>query len=279
MIAVCPLGCRPALQRTAIVLPEGPLRRCPECGLLVSSCTDEQYASALARWDTETGTRPGHDSLARFRQTAQRRLARAIRLLGSGPTPRLLDVGCSSGSLLAVAREMGFSAAGVETAPAAAASARQAGFEVFSGRLQDAHYDSDGFDVITLIELIEHVADPLELLHSCRQLLRPGGVALINTPNAASWTARVLHGRWEGFSLTRLGGHICFYSPATIRVLAARTGFNVESISTRHVRLSEPGSEARATYRLLKLVAEMLAMPARWAGAGHDLLALLKRGD
>jgi 2-polyprenyl-3-methyl-5-hydroxy-6-metoxy-1,4-benzoquinol methylase len=277
LIGSCPLGCASVLCPTRIRLPEGPLRQCPECSLLVSSCTAEEHEEALAMWDTTNGTLPDARSLRRFRDVTRRRLGLALRLLPDRSQPALLDVGCSSGSLLEVAAAMGFAAKGVEIAPTAAAVARHAGFDVHEGRLQDAGYAPQSFDVITLIELIEHVTDPCALLLQCRNLLRPGGVLVINTPNGKSWSARVLGGKWEGFSLTKLGGHICFYSPAAIRALAARTGFDVATVRTRHLRLTEADSSSKAVHLLAKLAAKPAALAARWLGTGHDMLALLQR--
>jgi SAM-dependent methyltransferase len=277
LIEVCPLGCGGELRPTPIALPEGPLRQCPECTLLVSSCTQAQHEASLAIWDTSEGTQPDARSVRRFRTVSRRRLVMAQRLLPDPSNARLLDVGCSSGSLLAVAVEMGFTAQGVELAPAAAAAARRAGFDVFDGRLHDAGYAPGSFDVITLIELIEHIADPLVLLRQCRDLLRPRGVAVINTPNGASWSARALGGEWEGFSLTRLGGHICFYSPRALHVLADRTGFDIAAIRTRHLRLTEPDSTPRPVHRAVKIIAKPASLVARWLGTGHDMLALLQR--
>jgi 2-polyprenyl-3-methyl-5-hydroxy-6-metoxy-1,4-benzoquinol methylase len=275
----CPLGCDSSLEATAVILPEGPLRRCPQCDLRLASCSPAQYEASLHKWDTAQGTTPDARSAQRFRTVARRRLGAVLRQLPATPTARLLDVGCSSGSLLAVAAEMGFAVTGVETAPAAAEAARRAGFEVHLGALEEAALAPASFDVITLIELIEHLTEPLAMMQACHRLLRPGGIVLISTPNPASWTARVLGARWEGFSLVRLGGHICFYSPAAIRALAQRTGFDVIGISTRNLRLAEPEDSGPAKLRAAKLVAELFAHPARWFGRGHDLLALLGRHD
>jgi 2-polyprenyl-3-methyl-5-hydroxy-6-metoxy-1,4-benzoquinol methylase len=277
LIEACPLGCSGELRPTPIVLPEGPLRQCPACTLLVSSATQAQHAASLAIWDTGEGTQPDARSVERFRTVTRRRLAMAQHLLGPQSAARLLDVGCSSGSLLAVAAEMGFAVRGVESAPTAAAAARRAGFDVHDGRLQDAGYAPGSFDVITLIELIEHIAEPLPLLRQCRDLLRPGGVVAINTPNGASWSARALGGKWEGFSLTKLGGHVCFYSPSALQVLAERTGFDVAAIRTRHLRLTEADSTPQPIHRIVKLISKPAALAARWLGTGHDMLALLQR--
>lgn len=244
----------------------------------MSSCTQAQYEAALHKWDTAGGTLPDARSVSRYRTVTGQRLRRALGLLDPPVSaPRLLDVGCSSGALLAVAVDMGFSVAGVEPAPKAARTARQAGFDVFPGLLHEAHYPDEAFHVITLFELVEHIGDPLVLLAECRRILKPGGVVVINTPNARSWTARFMKARWEGFSLTSMGGHISFFSPQSIRVLARASGFTVARIETRNVRFYEKGQCPPVKYRTAKIAAQFLALPARLAGQGHDLLVYFRR--
>lgn len=46
------------------------------------------------------------------------------------------------------------------------------------------------FDAITRFEVIEHLQHPAELLNECRRILRPGGILLVGTGNAASWSFR-----------------------------------------------------------------------------------------
>ena len=193
------------------------------------------------------------------------------------PPPRLLDVGCSSGALLAVATDLGFSVAGVEPASKAAEAAQRAGFEVFSGFLHEASYPDKTFDVVTLFEIIEHVSDPLVLIAECVRILKPGGVLVINTPNADSWTAKFMKERWEGFSLAGLGGHASFFTPRSIRSLAKATHLDVAHIETRNVRFYEDGQCPPLIFRIAKIAAQLLALPAKLAGRGHDLLVYLKR--
>ena len=117
----CPLGCKADLQISSITLAEGPLLRCPSCEQLLSSCTHEQHQVALSMWDTPSGTHPNRQSVSRYRHVIERRLRDAFKLLPPlGSPPRLLDVGCSSGPLLAVASNLGFSVAGVGKAIKAA---------------------------------------------------------------------------------------------------------------------------------------------------------------
>jgi 2-polyprenyl-3-methyl-5-hydroxy-6-metoxy-1,4-benzoquinol methylase len=270
----CPVGCGGELIPTSIVLSEGPLLRCAGCGQLVSQCSEVQYAAALAKWDTAAGTRPDARSEERHEEVSRRRLAAILRLLErAAQGARLLDVGCSSG---AAAARMGFQAEGVEPSPEAAESARRDGFRVHTGLLEEARYPAAAFDAVTLIEVLEHLNDPRPLLAECRRILRPGGIVMATTPNAESWTARAMGARWEVFSLSAMGGHVSFFNPASLRLLAERTGFELARLETRHLRLAEKGQFPAPVYLLAKLASGLLDTPARLAGAGHDFTAFFR---
>lgn len=275
----CPLGCCDDLQTSAITLAEGPLLRCTICGQLLSSCTRGQYELALKKWDTSNGTTPEAQSVARFQQVTERRLRCALRLLGrlTSPPLRLLDVGCSSGALLAVAARLGFSPSGVEIASKAVDTAQRAGFEVFCGLLHDARFADETFHVITAFELIEHLNAPLSLLTECHRILKPEGVLIVNTPNAASWTAGVMRECWDGFSLSSMGGHVSFFSPQSLTNLAEQCGFRVERLETRRVRFAESHHVSPVVYRVLKVIGEVLNIPASLLNKGHDMLAFLRK--
>lgn len=277
-IIACPVGCDAPLEPTAIVLEEGPLRRCGDCGQLVSSATEAQYLRSLGRFDTTAGTLPDARSLARHEKNSARRLRKIASLLGRNPESiRLLDVGCSSGAFLLSARKLGFQVEGVEPSADAAETARSMGLQVFNGFLEQARYPDASFDAVTLIEIVEHVRDALALLRECARILRPGGVVLITTPNAHSWTARSMGHRWAGFSLNAMGGHISFFSPHSIGVLATRSGLRLARLETRNVRFFERGQCNSTLHAMAKVAAQLLNWPARIAGRGHDLHAYLRR--
>jgi len=273
----CPVGCAAPLEPTDIVLAEGALLRCAECGQLVSQCTEDAYWAALAKWDTALGTLPDARSAARHEAVRRRWLVAILERLGKAPSgTRLLDVGCSSGAFLGTATAAGLEVDGVEPSPEAAETARRAGYKVFGGTLEEARYPDAAFDAVTLIELVEHLREPRALLAECRRVLRPGGVVLVTTPNAASWTARALGAHWEVFSLRGMGGHVSFFNPGSLALLAARAGFAVSHFETRHVRLAEKDRSSRSGYVLAKLGAALLDGPSRVAQAGHALSAFLR---
>lgn len=271
----CPI-CQSALTPSRIVVPEGPLLECANCGQLLSGCNAAQYDDALQMWNTAHGTSPQPRAVRRYREVVTRRLRKAEQLLGRRKGMNLLDVGCSSGALLAIAKDRGFKVWGVEPAHEAAQTAIRAGFQVHEGYLSDARYPSGHFDVITLFEIVEHLRDPVEVVAECARILKPGGVLVVNTPNAHSWSAETLGGQWEGFSLFGLGGHISFFSPRSMGELAKRTGLSVEWIETRNVRLTEDKSSP-VKYRALKILGQLLAYPARIAVKGHDLLVYFRK--
>ena len=278
LIQRCPVGCDAQLVTSAIVLPEGPLLRCAACGQLVSQITTAAYQHSMAAFDSPEFNLPSGAESARRVALARRRLARAARLLGKTPGEiRLLDVGCSRGDFVAAAVHLGFHAEGVEPASHIAAAARAAGLTVHQGLLEEQHFPAAGFDVVTLFEVIEHLPAPMALLHECHRILRPNSILVASTGNTASWTVAAMQARWDYFQVAQDAGHVSFFNPRSIALVAARTGFGVEHIGTTRVRFVEERSAPRWLYRLSKIAAEFANLPARLLGTGHDMLVFLRR--
>ena len=96
---------------------------------------------------------------------------------------RHLDVGCDTGIFArAFARVHGSIPIGLDVNAAAVAEARRSGMEVYQATLETAPA-LQKFRVITAIDLIEHVAEPLTLFASMRERLEPHGVVFLETPN------------------------------------------------------------------------------------------------
>ena len=273
-ITVCPVGCDAPFRTTAIVLPEGALLECTACGQLVSQASAARYAQTMQAFDETDYNRPAGRELDRRQRVARRRLARIAGFVGKAPAEiHLVDVGCSRGQFVADAKNAGFRAEGVEPAPRIAAAARAEGLDVHTGLLEEVGFADASFDAVTLFEVIEHLKAPLPLLRECRRILRPGGVVCLTTGNAASWTVAALGARWDYFDMARDGGHVSFYNPRSLALLATRAGYAPLAIGTARVRLSE----GEALHAIAKPAAELLNLPARLAGRGHDMTAYLRR--
>lgn len=276
-ITMCPVGCNASLTLTGIDLPEGRLRRCGECGQLLSKIDEGAYWRSMQQFDQqEFNVVPATELKRRF-SIASRRLNTISTLLKQSPSAiRVLDVGCSRGNFLAAGTRLGFQMEGVEPAATVAAAAQAAGHKVHVGLLEQLGLPPASFDAITLFEVIEHLKQPLPLLSACHRVLKPGGLLVLSTGNTASWTAAAMRERWDYFHIARDGGHISFYNPGSVALLAARSGYTVERIATARVKFYEKTDVARWRYITGKLLAEMLNLPAQLAGRGHDMLVYLR---
>lgn len=142
---------------------------------------------------------------------------------------RWLDIGAGAGSLLRAVTNGGWEAVGTEVAPAAVEALRTAGFDALLGETGDLDLPDQGFDVVSMIEVIEHVHDPDGLLADAARLLRPGGALYLTTPHGRSLSARVLGARW---SVIAPPDHLQLFSIGGLRAALARGGLTVRSAAT-----------------------------------------------
>jgi 2-polyprenyl-3-methyl-5-hydroxy-6-metoxy-1,4-benzoquinol methylase len=147
------------------------------------------------------------------------------------PNGRLLDVGCGHGLLLDEARNRGYETLGLELSREAAKHARDAlnldvrelPLESFS---EGTNGDSPGgFEVVVLADVLEHLDDPVDAIDRCAQLLRPGGVLCVVTPDPSSLTAKLAGARWWGY----LPAHTVLLPRRTLRELISARGLVISA--------------------------------------------------
>lgn len=221
------------------------LVRCPRCGLAFQDpqptfgeMDDVYYFSEDFARRLETDLRTVTFDSAR---------AKLPLLLEAGAAPggSALDVGCSSGAWLEVARDAGWDPIGVEIGGALAAAARAKGFEVHEGTLEEAAVGplwDRRFSLITFWDVLEHLPDPRSALQAAAKLLEPDGAVALTFPNVDGWYPRATHrliarrtGVWE---YAELPVHLFDFSPSTAAALLRRVGLSVAHARTMGVPFS-----------------------------------------
>jgi 2-polyprenyl-3-methyl-5-hydroxy-6-metoxy-1,4-benzoquinol methylase len=141
---------------------------------------------------------------------------------------RLLDIGCAGGFFLRLANDIGYDGYGIEVSQYAARHAREVlGLKVFNGTLAEANHPNDFFDVITMWDVLEHLADFRSTLTECHRVIRAGGILVVETLNAHSLLAKVLGRKWHLFWPPY---HLSYFTRETLRMALEKTGFTVLTI-------------------------------------------------
>lgn len=218
--------------------------RCRECGLwyVNPQPTAEELSEFYARYDDGEQWRNGEEH---FNREVRRAIAR-IKRSGS-----ILDIGCGSGNFLRCMREAGFSVSGIEPSGTGAEYAREAhGIEIHHGMIEDylAAHAEQRFDVITLLNVLEHLMDPARTLLQLRKAVAPNGVIAIVVPDARfhDFLGRLRRGAgfadpyWLDRPTSFLSGfklpdHLCSFEPRTVTSLLRRCGFRVVAMQNAPV--------------------------------------------
>lgn len=175
------------------------IERCQDCGL--KQCLDvsnvNQFYEAL--------NDPEYEASRDSRIKQERALVKFIQPFSNGK--RWLDVGAASGAMIEVANEAGFETVGIEPSEWLAAKAQARGLNVHKGILPHSSIQGK-FDVITLVDVIEHVENPFDLMKKASALLADKGVLVVVTPDCDSWVAKFLGWKWWHYRIA----HITYFN-------------------------------------------------------------------
>ena len=153
-----------------------------------------------------------------------------------GGPGRLLDVGAGTGILMHLAKQRGWQVDGIDIAPLTAEKvAQEFGLSIDIGPFETHDFGGRQFDGITMLDVLEHVVDPLVTLRRVYQLLRPGGAVAIAVPNQRSLLTSVvgIYARLVGAAANDLlfrlyvPPHLYYFTPPTLRRMVETAKFRI----------------------------------------------------
>ncbi|MDA0346713.1 MAG: class I SAM-dependent methyltransferase [Verrucomicrobia bacterium] len=246
----------------------GAIDQCPECGFLQCSDLGEVLDFYVSLEDP------------RYEQGRKERALQAAALLGHletfAPGESLLDVGAGTGILVEEALKAGFKAEGIEPSIWLHGEAAKKNLPIKRGLLSDLEKDCT-FNYITLIDVIEHVEDPVTLLREVSSHLTEEGYAMVATPDCGAFFARLLGRKWWHYRIA----HISYFNRKTLDLISKKTGFEIMAVK-------RPGWYFTLDYLWIRLLAYlpkwMRLKPMAWMktvtipfNLGDSLLVVMKK--
>jgi len=206
--------------------------RCTNCGLVYAN------PRVVEQVMLETYRNPAYfreslqvsdDSPSRRRTLHDVMLGIILDKIGAPPTGgRLLDLGCGIGVFMHHARRRGWQVEGWELSPFAAEFAsKELGLNVRTGPMELSRIENELFDVVGLIDVLDHVYDPMATLSHAHRILKPGGRMVLTMLNFAGLSTRLFRARNYVLDTSDLGpGHLTFFTPTTLRAFLKQAGFD-----------------------------------------------------
>lgn len=213
--------------------------RCPDCGLWY---TDRRWnAQGIAAYYQEAYFNGGVDGAFKdYRsESAEKQVDfshKFLALTALKKGGKLLDVGCATGVSLAAAAKAGYEPEGLELSAWAVAH-NATPYPIHHCAFTD--FNAPGrYDVITLWDVLEHVADPDAVFAKLHALLNPGGLAVVSYPDPGTWMARMMGAHWWVLVPDE---HLYFYPAPLLCAWMQRHGFRFlrQNHEIRHLTLAK----------------------------------------
>jgi SAM-dependent methyltransferase len=164
--------------------------------------------------------KPKHVARAGWVSLERHRHSRSV----ARPGMKTLDVGAGGGENVYLMSRLGCEARGIEPNLGYGGFAKESyGVQVFLGTHQEADFEPGSFDLVSLYQVLEHLADPVEELRSIARFLKAGGLFLIEVPDILFPGMRFAH-KWHD-------GHLFGYDALTLEAVAAAAGLRKRSVT------------------------------------------------
>lgn len=164
-------------------------------------------------------------------------------------TGNLIDVGCGAGLFLQQADLRGWNIHGTEFGQRCVEECRKRNVPIIEGPMDPNNYQAGSFDVVCSFEVIEHLTEPRAEIQRFRQLLRPGGLLYVTTPNFDCLARRLAPADWN---VANYPEHLMYFTAASMDRMLRAEGFQKRWTSTTGFSIyrwkirKQTGTEGRA---------------------------------
>lgn len=209
------------------------IRRCSHCGhsFIPASFEPDQlrqlYTNYYPRGRLSVDGLVVPEVAHGFRSWLQGERCSAFRWVPPGV--RVLDIGCGFAETLLYHRGRGCEAWGVEADENVRRVADRFQLNVHVGLFDASQFEKDYFDYVTLDQVIEHTVNPREVMQGIARVLKPGGTAIVGTPNSGGWGARIFGRKWINWHVPY---HLQQFSRRSMAILAREAGLEIHGTKT-----------------------------------------------
>ncbi len=218
-----------------------PVVRCAECGFVFLS--ERPSEEALIRLyskayyeDGDVGYSGYIQTHKKYKDTFMKIFSRRHNdLLHHTKGKRLLEVGCAYGFLLEYLDKRGWDVKGVEVSPLSSSFAQNTlGLDVHTGSLESADFEKHSFDVILLLDVLEHLHRPFDVLRHIYDLLAPGGTLVVQCPWELYHWEEIAESIYRGMKPGTIEpdsvpAHLYFFQPWSLEAVLRKGGFRIKA--------------------------------------------------
>lgn len=207
---------------------------CTGCGLVHSDPipTSEdlkKFYKKKYRWFYKFSDKPSLKHILRYAEGALERV-HFIKKYINPYQKKLLDVGSGSGEFIYMAKKDGFEVSGLEPHVGYCEFINHdLGIQVQNTALEDAKLKNEGFDIINLSQVLEHLQNPFKTLKRLHQVLKKDGVIQIDVPDLSL----KFHAPWTRFHFA----HIYNFNHITLKALIEKSGFKILNPENQHTNI------------------------------------------
>jgi len=216
-----------------------PVVRCRNCGLVylrerpAEDALTEMYAKSYYD-DGDVGYSGYEELFLKYKTTFMRIFQRRHRdLLKHSAGLNLLEVGCAHGFLLDYLSKKDWKVTGVEVSPLSSAYARDTlNLNVHTGTVKSADFPENSFDVVLLLDVLEHLHRPFDTLHEISRILSPGGTLVVQCPWELYHWEEIFEALLQGMKAGTIEpdavpAHLYFFQPKTLESVLKKGGFRI----------------------------------------------------